>query len=224
MRWKFRRVVFAALAACLSLAPQSPCQQGAFWKAEIRESDYAFGLIKHIYPCQSVYPGGNVSNYRYDVYQAPGGILRKELAWTDFPRMGITPPLDITLIDFTRGYKLVYDKGGKKAERSKLKDVGKPAQLAAMQLLGQRCEGKEYQWTDRRGELVRVKEWVTADADFKLPLLQFIYTFDQSGALTGLTTVVVTSLRTVPSFSPSLFEPPPGLEVETAGSIPIPFL
>mgnify|MGYP001390961837 CR=1 FL=1 len=225
MRRRFGRGTLLALAVCLSLARPSPCQQGGYWKAEIRESDYAFGLIKHIVPCHSVYPGAGVSNYKYDLYQAPGGILRKELVWTDSPRAdSIMPPMDITLIDLTRGYKLVYDKGGKRAERSTLKDVGKPTPLAPMQLLGHQCDGKEYQWIDRRGQLIRVKEWVTADADFKLPLMEFSYAFDHSGALSILETKVVTALQMVPSLPSALFEPPPGLEVEPAGSTRIPFL
>ncbi|MGH9434040.1 MAG: hypothetical protein ACRD3T_21130 [Terriglobia bacterium] len=225
MSSEFGRGTLLALVVCLSLARPAPCQQGAYWKAEIRESDYAFGLIKHIYPCQSVYPGAGATNYKYDVYQALGENLRKELAWTDVPRAGtINPPMDITLIDFSGGYRLVYDKGGKTAERSSLKIVGHPTPLAPMQLLGHRCAGKEYQWTDRRGESVRVKEWVTADADFKLPLLQFVYTFNHSGALRVLTTQVVTALQMVPSLASSLFEPPAGLAISSVPPTPIPFL
>ncbi|MGH9452699.1 MAG: hypothetical protein ACRD2O_01870 [Terriglobia bacterium] len=200
-------------------------QQGVYWKAEVREFDFAFGQIKRTYPRPSVYPGAGVTRYRYQVYQEPGGRVRKDLLSTTLSRNGgILPPIDVTLIDFANRYELVYDKGAKKGVRSVLTEPARPTPLEPRQLLGQRCEGERYQWRDARGNLVRVDRWTATDSDFKLPLFELTYSFEPSGDLGLFDLELVTALKIVPSLPSSLFEPPSGLSITTVAPTPVPFL
>jgi len=155
----------------------------------------------------------------YDLFQSPAGVVREQLTHINW-HPSIEGPMGVRLLDYNRGYGLVFDKDGRgQALRGPLLPpvVGTP--LQHRQILGFNCEGKEYDWTTSQQARVELKRWSAQNSDLKVPLLELQYFTDDKGALLSLTVSVVSQLEAVSNLPASLFEPPSGLHIVDVPSI-----
>ena len=122
-------------------------------------------------------------------------------------------PLDVRILDYSRGEGLVFDKGASLAIRGPLRPPGAERALEPRQILGFTCDVAEYRWTDLQHGTVQLQRWTARDSSLRVPLLEVEYYADNSGALLALTVRVVSELETAQQLPASLFQAPPGLKI-----------
>jgi hypothetical protein len=146
----------------------------------------------------------------YDLFQSPAGVVREQMTNMNW-HPSVEAPMDIRLLDYTRGYGLVFDKGGRQAIRGPLSPPVAGTPLEQRQILGFICDGKQYDWTTPQHARVQLQRWSARDSDLKVPLLQVEYFTDDTGALLTLRVTAVSQLERTSGLPASLFEPPAGL-------------
>jgi hypothetical protein len=214
------RVVGAiiALLLCPSFAVGQQPTQPRFWKGklEIHQFNFSFGTQTQENKT-TLFRGVDLWKYEYELYQNPDGVAREELTAMNRNR-SVEGPLDIRLLDYTRGSGFVFDKGGKEATRGPLVPVSGRTS-GSRRILGLVCVGTNYEWATSQHATVQLQSWRAQNSSFKVPLLEVEYFTDNTGALLALTITVVRSLEPVPHLPNSLFQLPPGLNVVEVPSV-----
>lgn len=204
------------LFSCFAFA-QKPVQP-LFWKGkfQIYQLNFSFGTRTERNRTE-VHRGADLWKYEYELYQNADGVARQELTSMNRNRT-VEGPLDVRLMDYSRGSGIVFDKGGKDALSGPLVPV--PGRRSSQRrILGFDCEGKEYDWTTFQGAKVNLQSWSAQDSTLKVPLLEVEYFTDDKGSLLALTIQVVSEIEPVSQLPDSLFQFPRGLHVVKAPSV-----
>ncbi len=210
--------VVVALAFCAAPCGGQQASESGFWKGKFEIHQYNLSFGTGVENKALVFRSVDLWKSDYDLYQNPAGVAREELTHMNRNR-SVEGPLDIRVLDYSRGDGLVFDKGGRDATKGPLIPPVPGKSLGSRRILGFKCEGKEYQWTTFQQAKVRIERWAPQDTSFKVPLLRVGYFTDDTGALLALTVEVVTQLEPVPNLPASLFEAPAGLHVVNLPSV-----
>jgi hypothetical protein len=201
------------------LAQQS--SDSGFWKGkfEVYQFNFSYGTA-HDYAQnrEFIHRGVDLWKEEYDLYQNPTGIARQELTHMNRNR-SVEGPLDVRLLDYSRGYGLVFDKGGGRAIEGPLEPTVAGRDLGSRRILGFACRGRQYEWTTFQQVKVQLQSWSAHGSNLRVPLLQVENITDSTGALVTLRIRVVSNLEPVPYLPASLFEQPAGLQVTKVPSI-----
>jgi hypothetical protein len=149
--------------------------------------------------------------YGYDLYQSAQRIVREELTYISRNR-SVELPMDVKILDYGRNTEVTFDKGGTQEARWRLMPPTHPTPLETRGILGQTCQGLQYEWK-KDGYTLRRQLWLAKDTNFKTPLFQMRYLFKPAGTMIYMETRVVTEFEPVPDLPASLFEAPQGLKV-----------
>jgi hypothetical protein len=205
-------MVGLALALPLPAARAQYPSQSAFWKGKFEifqfNLRYGIGVENQNLVDRSMELWKSV----YDLYQDAEGVAREELTHLNRNR-SVEGPLDVRILDYSRGEGLVFDKGGPSAIRGPLRPPATGQALEAREILGFTCDGTEYRWTTFQQATVQLQRWTARDSSLKVPLLEVEYFTDNTGAMLSLTVRVVSKLEKSPQLPASLFEPPKGLKI-----------
>jgi hypothetical protein len=204
------------LFLALALTGQG-CTQAGFWrgKVQIYQFNFSYGVAGGDRAIAS--PSVDLWKYTYDLYQDPAGVAREQLTSMNRNR-SVEGPLDVRLMDYGRGYGLIFDKGSPRAVAGPL-TRGPGRALGQRTILGFACEGTEYQWKTFQHATVRLESWTARDGSFKVPLLQLEYFLESDGTLLSLTVEVVSEAEPSERMPSSFFEPPRGLRIVRLPSV-----
>lgn len=207
-------LLFLFFPACATAQQRS---QPSYWKGQLRIYQFNFMYGEGIKDKSVVSRTVDVWEYDYDLYEDPVGVVREELTHLNRNR-SMQPPMDIRILDYHRGYGVVYDRGAKQGMGGPLVPVaGRP--LPERKLLGFACEGRQYRWTTPQLATVELQAWTASDPGPKVPLLEVEYFTDDTGSLLSLTVTAVTKIAPTSALPPSLFEVQPSLHVLHVPSI-----
>ena len=201
------------LGAAVGGAQQA--SHAGFWKGKLQITQYNFSnATVHDYVRGRDYTRRGVDLWKeeYNLYQSPAGVVREELISMNRGR-SVEGPMDVRLLDYPRGYSLVFDKGGGRAVKEPLDPPVPGESIGSRGILGFVCDGREYKWSTFQRSKVELRSWSTRDSDFKVPLLQLESMSESDGALLALRVRVVSTLEPASGLPASLFEPPPDLDV-----------
>jgi hypothetical protein len=217
---RVRAAWWLILAVLTGLAHPLAATEG--WKGKLEVVSFSYGLAQKGKPAPPNLAGIPVGppffqstrwEYRYDVYQDPQNIVRRDLTYTN-PNRSIGGPTDVSLFDYNTGHVLAWNKGQHEAERSAFVPAVTPSRIGARKILGHTCEGLRHKWAEENGFQHTREVWYAADADFKDPLLEMRCVLDRDGTLEYLEIRVMTVLQRASNIPATLFEEPPNLRVK----------
>jgi hypothetical protein len=211
--------VLAGLVVVVSIAsgaPQQPSEPG-FWTGRFEIYQFNLSHAVGVEDKSLVSRGVDVWQDDYELYQNPAGVTREELVHTTGQR-SIEAPHDVRLLDYARGFGVVFDKAGRQGIRGPFAPV-RPRPLAPRRILGFDCEGREHEWTTFQHARVELQSWRARSSSFRAPLLEVEYFTDDTGALIALTVRFVSKVGPGAQMPASLFDPPVGLHVVDVPSI-----
>jgi hypothetical protein len=159
-------------------------------------------------------PSNLVSHYTYNVCQDDKGSVRRELISANTGGVN-EQGRGVQIVDYAQGFVLLFDLGASQAIRMPLVFPGTSSSaLGTRKILGFECKGERRKWVQRRNNFSHVREiWTASEVDFRDPLLDVDYGFDEKGRLSTVQRSAVRSLEASPPLVRSLFELPAGMGV-----------